>query len=144
MKRIPKDILESFLLKKYNNINGLQNNDAPQNLSASHTIQKWDANCEAESHVPAPFLWLRKNVFYCRIELPRVNGKRRYKRFSLHTSDYYEARALMDKQKQLAKDLQELHKFFNQLDFIEPTPFPYKPSSSNSPVTIFYTKTIDV
>ena len=37
-------------------------------------------------------LWLRKNVFYYIVELPRVDGKRRYKRISLHTNNYYEAR----------------------------------------------------
>ena len=26
------------------------------------------------------------------VELPRVDGKRRYKRISLHTNDYYEAK----------------------------------------------------
>ena len=36
-------------------------------------------------------LWLRDNVFYYFAELPRVNGKRRYLRQSLKTSNYYEA-----------------------------------------------------
>lgn len=38
------------------------------------------------------YLWLRNNTFYSITELPRVNGKRRYKRLSLHTDNYYEAR----------------------------------------------------
>lgn len=33
-----------------------------------------------------------EQYFYYRVELPRVDGKRRYKRVSLHTSNFYEAR----------------------------------------------------
>lgn len=43
-----------------------------------------------------PHLWLRNNVFYCRIELAKVNEKRRYLCFSLHTNNYYEALAKMN------------------------------------------------
>lgn len=50
--------------------------------------EKCDANCDARF----PSLWLRNNIFYYRVELNRVNGKRRYKRISLHTSNFYEAR----------------------------------------------------
>ena len=51
-------------------------------------VAKWDAHqCSTPIH-----LWLRNNIFYCRMELPRINGKRRYKRISLHTDNYYEAR----------------------------------------------------
>lgn len=49
---------------------------------------KWDAH-----QFSAPIrLWLRNRVFYSIMELPRVNGKRRYHRISLHTTNYYEAR----------------------------------------------------
>lgn len=48
----------------------------------------WDAMCDSKT----PHLWLRNNIFYYRVELARVNGKRRYKRLSLHTSNFYEAR----------------------------------------------------
>ncbi len=144
MKRVLQQMLDSFVFEKSNHINNLQNKGISKPPIESHPFKKCDANCDAKTQAPAPFLWLRNNVFYCRMELPRVNGKRRYKRFSLHTSDYYEARTLMDKQKQLAKDLQELHELFKQLDFIEPDPFPYQPSSSDPSIAIYQTKTIDV
>lgn len=50
--------------------------------------KKWDAKCDS---TPS-YLWLRNGIFYHRIELPRVDGKRRYKRISLHTGNFYEAR----------------------------------------------------
>ena len=112
-------MLESFLFEKPNNISNLQNKYLQKEPSESFIIQNCMAKCNARSHAPASHLWLRKNVFYGRIELPRVNGKRRYKCFSLHTKDYYEARALMDKQKQLEKDLQDLCKLYAQLIFEE-------------------------
>ena len=37
-----------------------------------------------------PHLWLRNGVFYCRIELARFEGKRRYLCYSLYTNDYYD------------------------------------------------------
>ena len=50
-------------------------------------VAKWDAH-----QFSAPIrLWLRNRVFYSIMELPRVNGKRRYHRISLHTTNYYEA-----------------------------------------------------
>lgn len=49
---------------------------------------KWDAKCDTKFQ----YLWLRNGIFYHRIELPRVDGKRRYKRISLHTGNFYEAR----------------------------------------------------
>ena len=48
---------------------------------------KCDANCDALGNI-----WLRNNVFYYIVELPRIDGKRRYFRKSLHTRDYFEAR----------------------------------------------------
>ena len=44
-------------------------------------MKKCDANCDATHQN----LWLRGNIFYYRVELPRENAKRRYKRISLHT-----------------------------------------------------------
>ncbi len=48
--------------------------------------------CDARRDSKASYLWLRNNIFYYRVELPRVNGKRRYKRVSLHTGNFFEAR----------------------------------------------------
>ena len=84
-----------------------------------HKSKKCEAKCEASQGGSAPFLWLRNDIFYYRIELPRVNGKRRYKRLSLHTNNYYEAKTLMEQKKQLFKDMQELRQLFNQLDFVD-------------------------
>ena len=39
--------------------------------------EKCMAKCMAKTKIK-PHLWLRKNVFYCRIELPRENNKRLY------------------------------------------------------------------
>ena len=72
MKRISKDYLKSYAIKKSNNINNLKNNDAFKPIPELHTIKKCDAKCDAKTHAPTPFLWLRNNVFYCRMELPLV------------------------------------------------------------------------
>ncbi|MDR2685217.1 MAG: hypothetical protein LBB23_00390 [Rickettsiales bacterium] len=50
-------------------------------------MKKCDSYCDAKNN-----LWLRNGTFYFIIETPRVNGKRRYKRTSLHTTNYFEAR----------------------------------------------------
>ena len=50
------------------------------------------AKCDAKIGAKPIYLWLRNNTFYSIMELPRVNGKRRYKRLSLYTNNYYEAR----------------------------------------------------
>lgn len=47
-------------------------------------IKKCDANCDATHQN----LWLRGNIFYYRVELPREDNKRRYKRISLHTDSF--------------------------------------------------------
>ena len=60
----------------------------------SHFIPKCDANCDANRPYSS-FLWLRNNIFYYSIEVARVNGKRRYKRISLRTDNYYKAREMM-------------------------------------------------
>lgn len=53
--------------------------------------KKCDASCDAR-YGADQHLWLRNNIFYYRVELPRQNGKRRYKRVSLRTSNFFEAR----------------------------------------------------
>lgn len=73
-----------------------------------------DTNCDAK----VPHLWLRNNIFYIRVELERVDGKRRYKRISLHTDNFFEAR---EKLRTMTTDknwpFDELHRLFNNLIF---------------------------
>ena len=62
-------------------------------------MRKCDANCDARRGADQYFngyhLWLRNNIFYFRVELPKENNKRRYKRISLHTDNFYEAREII-------------------------------------------------
>ena len=51
-------------------------------------FEKCMANCMANKI----YIQLRNKIFYYRVELPRVNNKRRYKIISLHTQDYYETK----------------------------------------------------
>ena len=53
-------------------------------------FKKCKTNCQADKN-----LWIRNNVFYYMVELPRDNGKRRYYVKSLHTTNYYEAQEKM-------------------------------------------------
>ena len=62
-----------------------------------------------------PNLWLRNNVFYYRVELPRVDNKRRYKRLSLHTSNFYEAREKIRDMSGFETDFNRLSFLFNRL-----------------------------
>ena len=77
-------------------------------------LKKCDANCDAK----LPHLWLRNNIFYYRVELERVNNKRRYKRISLHTDNFFEAR---EKLRAMTTDknwpFDELRRLFNGLIF---------------------------
>lgn len=77
-------------------------------------LKKCDANCDAK----VPHLWLRNNIFYYRVELERVGGKRRYKRISLHTDNFFEAR---EKLRTMTTDknwpFDELRRLFNNLIF---------------------------
>ena len=77
-------------------------------------FEKCDANCDAK----LPHLWLRNNIFYYRVELERVNNKRRYKRISLHTDNFFEAR---EKLRNMTTDknwpFDELRRLFNDLIF---------------------------
>jgi len=51
--------------------------------------------CRAKCYAKRQNLWLRGNIFYYSVELPRQNGKRRYLRKSLWTDNYYEAREIV-------------------------------------------------
>ena len=55
-------------------------------------FKKCKANCQANDN-----LYLRGDVFYYMVELPRQDGKRRYFIKSLHTKNYYEALENMKK-----------------------------------------------
>lgn len=57
---------------------------------------------------PEPHLYLRNNIFYCRIELPSINKRRKFIRFSLGTANYYEAR-------QMIQDIEKINKLFSEL-----------------------------
>lgn len=59
-------------------------------------------------------LYLRGKIFYYMIELPRVDGKRRYYIKSLHTTNYYEAR---EKVKDMEKnvDKRQINQTFTKL-----------------------------
>ena len=63
-------------------------------------FKKCKANCQANDN-----LYLRGDVFYYMVELPRQDGKRRYFIKSLHTKNYYEA---LEKAKNMKKAV-ELH-----------------------------------
>ena len=86
-------------------------------------MKKCAANCDArhgaDQNINGYHLWLRNNIFYCRIELKRENNKRRYKRISLHTSNFYEAREIL---KNMTTDntsiIDEIRTLYNNLDFV--------------------------
>lgn len=77
-------------------------------------FKKCMAKCYAG---PDKNLYLRGKIFYYMIELPRVDGKRRYYIKSLHTDNYYEAR---EKVKDMANnvDKAEINKTFARLRFL--------------------------
>lgn len=60
-------------------------------------FKKCKANCQANDN-----LYMRGDIFYYMVELPRKNGKRRYFIKSLHTKNYYEA---LEKARNMAKNL---------------------------------------
>lgn len=70
------------------------------------------ANCMAEKI----HLQLRNKVFYYRVELPRVNNKRRYKIISLHTQNYFEAKEKIKQMVELEENFARF-KFFNEVIF---------------------------
>lgn len=62
-----------------------------------------------------PYLWLRNNIFYCRMEMPKINGKRRFLRFSLNTESYYKAREMIKNIANMDCLFEELEKLYKQL-----------------------------
>lgn len=77
-------------------------------------LKKCDANCDAK----VPHLWLRNNIFYYRVELERVGCKRRYKRISLHTDNFFEAREKLHTMTTGENwPFDELRRLFNSLIF---------------------------
>ena len=105
-------------------------------------IEKCDAFCDAWK-APVPHLWLRKNIFYCRIEKAKNNGKRRYFRISLHTSNYYEAMERIKTFMNINAQFNELVNLYNKIKFIRishiktPSPGHYGPCSQ------YYTNEIE-
>ena len=84
-------------------------------------MKKCDAKCDTRHGADLKFngyhLWLRNNIFYYRIELARKDNKRRYKRISLHTSNFYEAREMIKTMNTNLKDvLAQIRTLYNNLD----------------------------
>ena len=55
-------------------------------------MKKCDSKCDSNCDSFKAKLWLRNKVFYYRVEIERENNKRRFKRVSLKTRNYYEAK----------------------------------------------------
>lgn len=71
------------------------------------------ANCMANKI----YIQLRNKIFYYRVELPRVNNKRRYKIISLHTQNYFEAKERIKQMVALEEKFVRLQRLFNNLIF---------------------------
>ena len=71
------------------------------------------ANCMANKI----YIQLRNKIFYYRVELPRVNNKRRYKIISLHTQDYFEAKERIKQMLAVEEKFVRLQRLFNNLIF---------------------------
>lgn len=76
--------------------------------------EKCMANCMAKPI----HLHLRNKIFYYRVELPRVNNKRRYKIISLHTQNYYEAQEKIRQMEELQEKFARLQKLYFNLIYI--------------------------
>lgn len=76
-------------------------------------FEKCMANCMANKI----YIQLRNKIFYYRVELPRVNNKRRYKIISLHTQDYFEAKERIKQMLALEEQFVRLQRLFNNLIF---------------------------
>lgn len=74
-------------------------------------------NCMANCMASKIHLQLRNKIFYYRVELPRVNNKRRYKIISLHTQNYFEAQEKIKQMVELEEKLRRLCQLFNNLIF---------------------------
>ena len=75
------------------------------------------ANCMANCMANKIYIQLRNKIFYYRVELPRVNNKRRYKIISLHTQDYFEAKERIKQMVALEEKFVRLQRLFNNLIF---------------------------
>lgn len=64
---------------------------------------------------PQPHLYLRNKTFYCRIGLPSIGKKRKLIRFSLKTTNYYEARQMVEDIDDIEKNFTELNGLYKQL-----------------------------
>ena len=71
------------------------------------------ANCMANKI----YIQLRNKIFYYRVELPKVNNKRRYKIISLHTQNYFEAKERIKQMVALEEQFVRLQRLFNNLIF---------------------------
>lgn len=80
--------------------------------------EKCMAKCKAQVGIQ-PHLWLRNGVFYCRIELSRFEGKRRYLCYSLHTNSYYEALGKMDEIEEFNEKFDRLCELYSKIEVIE-------------------------
>ena len=76
-------------------------------------FEKCMANCMANKI----YIQLRNKIFYYRVELPRVNNKRRYKIISLHTQNYFEAKERIKQMVALEEKFVRLQRLFNNLIF---------------------------
>lgn len=74
-------------------------------------------NCMANCMANKIYIQLRNKIFYYRVELPRVNNKRRYKIISLHTQDYYEAKERIKQMLAVEGKFTQLQRLFNNLIF---------------------------
>ena len=74
-------------------------------------------NCMANCMATKIYLQLRNKTFYYRVELPRVNDKRRYKIISLHTQNYFEAQEKIKQMITQEEKLIRLRRLFNNLIF---------------------------
>lgn len=68
--------------------------------------------CMATCMAKQIHLQLRNKTFYYRVELPRVNHKRRYKIISLHTQNYFEAQERVKQMITLEEKFAHLSPFF--------------------------------
>lgn len=89
--------------------------------------EKCMANCMAKPI----HLHLRNKIFYYRVELPRVNNKRRYKIISLHTQNYYEAQEKIRQMEELQEKFARLQKLYFNLIYIRVSIPSGKPSGNN-------------
>ena len=78
-------------------------------------------NCMANCMANKIYIQLRNKIFYYRVELPRVNNKRRYKIISLHTQDYFEAKERIKQMIAVEEKFTQLQRLFNNLIFEDST-----------------------